>query len=431
MSNWRFEPIGKLAETYSGGTPSRAKDEYFKGDIPWISSGEVNLPYIIDTKEKITQEALDNSSARWIPKNSVLVAMYGATAGVVSKLLIEATSNQAVLALLPNKELIDVDFLYYQVKENKQSILYLAQGSGQPNLSKDLIDKFEIKVPFSVTEQQKIAKILSTVDNVIEKTQTTIAKYKAIKQGMLNDLFTRGIDIKTGKLRPRQEDAPELYKESKLGMIPKDWDDEKLGCIGEFKNGVNKDKFSFGHGTLFVNIGDAYHEILDCSTLDRVLVSYTEKQQYSLINGDIIFVRSSVKPDGVGYNTIFLEFNDDVVFCGFMIRFRLNDKTKYNPEFYNSYFRYIEFRRRLLCVSTVSANTNVNQVALSNLFAIKPHEKEQLEIAKRLRIINNKIHTEENYLRKLQQIKSGLMADLLSGKKLVSIPNELETENSN
>ncbi|HEY9219978.1 MAG TPA: restriction endonuclease subunit S, partial [Lutibacter sp.] len=190
MNKWRKEPIGKLAETYSGGTPSRARDDYFKGLIPWISSGEVNLPYISDTKEKITQEALENSSARWIPKNSVLVAMYGATAGVVSKLLIDATSNQAVLALIPKKQLIDVDFLYQQVKENKQAILYLAQGSGQPNLSKDLIANFEINVPYSVMEQQKIAKILNTADTVIEKTQTAIAKYKAIKQGLLNDLLT-------------------------------------------------------------------------------------------------------------------------------------------------------------------------------------------------------------------------------------------------
>jgi len=191
---------------------------------------------------------------------------------------------------------------------------------------------------------------------------------------------------------------------------------------------VNKDKLSFGHGTRFVNIGDAYHEALDCSTLNRVGVNNFEKLQYSLISGDIIFVRSSVKPDGVGYNTIFLEFSDDVVFCGFMIRFRLNDKTNYKPEFYNSYFRYIEFRKKLLCVSTVSANTNINQVALSNLFAIKPNLKEQVEIAKRLTIINDKIHAEEKYLQKIQQIKSGLMVDLLNGNKIVSINNELGTE---
>src|SRR5204862_7029284 len=92
--------------------------------------------------------------------------------------------------------------------------------------------KLRIKIP-SLPTQQRIAKILTTADAVIEKTQAAIAKYKVIKQGMLQDLFTRGIDITTNKLRPRFEDAPHLYKESKLGMIPKEWDDDTLENLTE------------------------------------------------------------------------------------------------------------------------------------------------------------------------------------------------------
>ena len=102
MSKWAKDKIGNLSDSFAGGTPSRSRPDYFNGEIPWISSSEVNLPYIDDTKERITDLGLENSSAKWIPKNSVLIAMYGATAGVVSKLLINATSNQAVLALVPD-----------------------------------------------------------------------------------------------------------------------------------------------------------------------------------------------------------------------------------------------------------------------------------------------------------------------------------------
>ena len=80
MSKWKKQPIKNLADTFAGGTPSRSRLDYYNGNIPWISSGEVNLPYIKDTKEKITQLGLENSSAHWIPKDSVLLAMYGATA---------------------------------------------------------------------------------------------------------------------------------------------------------------------------------------------------------------------------------------------------------------------------------------------------------------------------------------------------------------
>jgi type I restriction enzyme, S subunit len=197
----------------------------------------------------------------------------------------------------------------------------------------------------------------------------------------------------------------------------------RLGDIGEFKNGVNKDKNSFGIGTLFVNIIDAFPEILDCSKLGKVKINENEKHDYGLINGDIIFVRSSVKPEGVGYNTLFMGFTEIVVYCGFMIRFRINNKAVYKPKFYNSYFRFEDFRKRLIASATVSANTNINQIALSKLFAIKPKENEQIETTKRIRTIDNKIQTEQAYLHKLQQIKAGLMADLLSGKKSVT-PDE-------
>jgi len=286
------------------------------------------------------------------------------------------------------------------------------------------LKKYFVKIP-PLPTQRKIARILSTADAVIEKTQAAIAKYKAIKQGMLHDLFTRGIDPKTNKIRPKYQDNPELYKVSKLDWIPKVWEVERLGNVGELKNGVNKDKNSFGFGTLFVNIIDAYPEILDCSKLGRVNINENEKHVYELINGDIIFVRSSVKPEGVGYNTLFIDFNEPVVYCGFMIRYRFNNKIDYIPEFFNSYFRFDDFRRRLIASSTVSANTNINQVALGKLLAIKPKKIEQIEIIKRLETIDNKLQTEQNYLHKLQQIKAGLMADLLGGKKEVIVEEEL------
>jgi type I restriction enzyme, S subunit len=107
MSEWKKKRLGSITTSFAGGTPSRARPEYFGGTIPWISSSEVNQAFISDTNEKITQLGLENSSAKWIPKHSVLVAMYGATAGQVSTNKIEATSNQAVLALVPEKNYVN------------------------------------------------------------------------------------------------------------------------------------------------------------------------------------------------------------------------------------------------------------------------------------------------------------------------------------
>lgn len=327
----------------------------------------------------------------------------------------------------------DFDYLYYYLQTDKvyKELESVAIGStnSHTRFRPEFLNSLNVNFP-KTAQQRKIAKILSTCDTVIAKTEEAIAKYQALKQGMMHDLFTRGIDLSTGKLRPKYQDAPELYKESELGMIPKDWEVKRLGEFGEFKNGLNKDKDSYGHGTPFVNIIDAYPEKLDVSSLGLVDTNSIEREIYKLLEGDIIFVRSSVKPDGVGYNTIYESSNDQIVYCGFMIRFRIENKEKFIPSFYNLYFRSQEFRRSLLAVSTVSANTNINQDNLSKLFSIYPQKSEQLKAIEKIENINKKIAVERASLAKYHQIKSGLMQDLLSGKVEVSVSKEEEIINA-
>jgi len=404
MSEWKEDSVKEFADSFAGGTPSRSRSDYYNGDIPWISSGEINRPYIVDTAEKITQIGLDNSSTKWIPANSVLVAMYGATAGQVSKNLIKATANQAVLALIPKKDLIDDDFLYYQIKNNKESILYLAQGSGQPNLSKDLIDNFKISVPKELPTQRKIARILSTADAVIEKTGAAIAKYKAIKQGMLHDLFTRGIDTQTGKLRPKYEDAPELYKNSKLGWIPKEWEVLTVADVSENLDGR------------------------------RIPVKQEDRDKQAKIypyygaSGIIDYVEDYIFDEPL---ILLGEDGENVVSRNLPLAFKVEGKYWVNNhahvlkplkdistiDFLCEALEYIDYST----IVSGSAQPKITQGHLSKIHLRIPEIKEQIQIGNRLSSIGHKIQTEQTYLHKLQQIKAGLMADLLSGKKEVVV----------
>lgn len=414
-TKWKKEQLKNILEdSYAGGTPNRSREDFYGGTIPWVTSGEVNQSKIIETNEYITDLGYKNSSAKRIPKDTVLLAMYGATAGQVSMLKIPATANQAVLAIIPCKEL-DKNYLYHNLRYFKERILFSAQGSGQTNLSKELVEKYKITFPMNTEEQQRIANILSTCDEVIEKTEETIEKYKQIKAGMMQDLFTRGLDA-NGKLRPTYAQTPDHYKyaEELDRYIPKEWEVRSLSILGEFKNGLNKDKKCFGHGTKFVNIIDAYKEYLDIGSLDRVETNNNDLLVYSLKNNDLIFVRSSVKPEGVGYNTIFLGADEPIVYCGFMIRFRLYESDNINAQFLNYYFRSDYFRRALIAKSTVSANTNINQDSLNQLYAILPKEKEQNKIVDIIDNMNKNISFEEQYLNKYKQIKQGLMKRLLT-----------------
>jgi type I restriction enzyme S subunit len=116
IEGWENKRIEEIAKTTSGGTPSRSNKNYYDdGNTLWVKSGELNDNYIIDTEEKITDEAIRNSSAKLFPVGTVLIAMYGATVGKTAILKREATTNQAICGIMPNHNLFNNEFLRSQL----------------------------------------------------------------------------------------------------------------------------------------------------------------------------------------------------------------------------------------------------------------------------------------------------------------------------
>lgn len=131
--------LGDVVETTSGGTPSRKCEEYYQnGIIDWVKSKELNRSFLLKTEEKITVEAVENSSAKFLPANSVLIAMYGATVGEYAIIAKEMTCNQAVCALKPNDN-YPYTYLYLWAKFMQDEFLNLAYGAAQQNISQVLI----------------------------------------------------------------------------------------------------------------------------------------------------------------------------------------------------------------------------------------------------------------------------------------------------
>jgi type I restriction modification DNA specificity family protein len=159
--------LGDLVNTSSGATPLSSNKEYYEnGDIPWINSGEVGQ-YKINFAEKfITKEGFEKSNTKIFPKDTILVAMYGATAGKTSILNINACTNQAVCAILPSENVNNI-FLKYKLDSIYDYLVQISSGSARDNLSQKVIQDLEINLPLLET-QQKIAKILSDIDDKIE-----------------------------------------------------------------------------------------------------------------------------------------------------------------------------------------------------------------------------------------------------------------------
>lgn len=197
---WEIKKLGDVCNTGAGGTPLKAhKDYYENGDIPWLLSGEVSQGEIYSSRSYITKKGLKNSSAKLFPINTVLVAMYGATAGQVGILKFEACTNQAVCGILPNEKFIP-KYIYYCFLSKKKELIAQAVGGAQPNISQIKIKNTKIPV-VSISEQQEIVSILDDAFESIERAKSNaeqnLKNARELFDSYLQSIFEKGNWIET------------------------------------------------------------------------------------------------------------------------------------------------------------------------------------------------------------------------------------------
>ncbi|WP_417371855.1 restriction endonuclease subunit S [Gelidibacter japonicus] len=213
--------LENVAKWGSGGTPSRKNPEYYKGNIPWLKTGELGEKYIFNTEEKITSDAIRNSSAKIFSKNSIVIAMYGATIGKVSIMGVEMSTNQACAVAQP-LEIIDKEFLYYYLLSEKRNFVNMGKGGAQPNISQGIIKTYPIPLPSIIEQHQIVQQIesrLSVCDKVEEIIVENLQKAEALRQSILKKAFVGEVlteaEIAACKKEPDWEPAGELLKRIK------------------------------------------------------------------------------------------------------------------------------------------------------------------------------------------------------------------------
>ena len=212
MEEWKGYKIGDICSNVcSGGTPSSKHAEYYDGDIPWLNTKEINFNRIYNTEKCITEEGLNNSSAKWIAENSVIVAMYGATAGKTAIAKIPITTNQACCNLTINPTIADYRFVYYFLRYKFIELASLANGGAQQNLNAQIIKDFDIVLP-SLKEQTHIANLLSSLDDKIEVNRRINDNLEQQAQALFKSWFVDFEPFKDGG-----------FEETEQGMIPKGW----------------------------------------------------------------------------------------------------------------------------------------------------------------------------------------------------------------
>ncbi|MDD5790394.1 MAG: restriction endonuclease subunit S [Spirochaetia bacterium] len=314
--------------------------------------------------------------------------------------------------LIYNFKNTDPKYFYYNFSKNfYERVHSMTAKSSVDSVRREMITKMQIPIPPTLAEQQRIAKALSDVDALISTTEKLIQKKKNIKQGAMQNLLT-------GKKRLPGFAKSTTYKQTELGLIPEDWEVKTLGELGSFKNGISKPSEDFGFGSPFVNLMDIFGitKISETNHLGLINSNIIEQNTYSLKEGDVLFVRSSVKPEGVGLTTVIKKDLDKTVYSGFILRFR-EIGNELTTDFKEYVFYNKGFRDSLISSSTVSANTNINQPALKNLIIVYPSSKEeQTALATVLSSMDKEIETLNTKLEKYRNLKTAMMQQLLTGK---------------
>jgi len=181
-SRWEEKRLEDVCAFFSGGTPVSTKKSFYSGTIPFIGSGNI---YDSEVFSFISEEALNNSSAKMVEKGDLLYALYGANSGEVAISKIKGAINQAILCIRSNEK---VEYLYYVLLFNKEKIVSKYLQGGQGNLSANIIKRLKYRFP-SLIEQQKIATYLSSIDTKIETVATQITQTQTFKKGLLQQMF--------------------------------------------------------------------------------------------------------------------------------------------------------------------------------------------------------------------------------------------------
>jgi len=185
---WSLDEIGNLGECNSGGTPTRGNPSYFLGDIDWYSAGELNQRYLIQSKEKLTIDAIKNSSAKIFKKRSMLIGMYDTAAFKLGILTKDSASNQACANINVNTNLVNIEWLYDCAQIMRPFFLTSRRGIRQKNLNLGMIKRFKIPLP-PLTLQNQFAEIVTKIEEQKALVQKAIDESQYLFDSLMSEYF--------------------------------------------------------------------------------------------------------------------------------------------------------------------------------------------------------------------------------------------------
>lgn len=418
LTKWHDVQFGELCcSIVNGGTPQTNNASYWNGSIPWITGADFTSHGVGEFRRYVSDAGIRGSATSVVKAGNLLIV----TRTGVGKLAIapcDIAISQDITGAYIDTIRADTVFMFYLLSRELHQLKKLNQGTSINGIIRADLEKYLVRIPINKLVQGKIAHILKTIDQAIEKTEALIHKYQQIKAGLMNDLFTRGL-LPDGSLRPPREQAPDLYQDTPIGWVPKEW---KIVGIEDIANVVdpnpshrnpiyNDDGFPFISTVEFLESDE-----VEVDTTRRVIEEIVEEQErrckFSAIS--IAFSRKGTIAE--------------IRFLPSGIRFALLDSLcVINPKkvipsylFHALRSEYVKLQIRFLTMGQALPQMSIGRVRGLNI-PYPMNDYEQKSIGVRLDKISDYIKTNEAEKRKLNTLKSGLMHDLLTGKVPVKI----------
>ena len=294
-SGWVWTTLGEIGKWQAGGTPNRTIKSYYGGEIPWLKTGDLNDGIIENIPESITEEALQNSSAKLNPTNSILIAMYGATIGKLGILSYPAATNQACCACIEYSA-VEKYYLFYFLLSHRHHFIYKGGGGAQPNISKEKILNTAIPLP-PIEEQRRIIKSIEKwflIINIVEANKNEALECIKVAKNKILDLAIHG---KLVPQDPTDEPASELLKRVNPSAeitcdnehYPNGWIEIILGDIfyhntGKALNSSNKD----GEMKYYLTTSNVYWNKFDFTIVKQMLFKENELDKCTITKGDLL-----------------------------------------------------------------------------------------------------------------------------------------------
>ncbi len=378
---WETKSINDLADVIGGGTPDTTVKSYWDGEIQWFTPSEIGKNKFVDASLRtITEDGLNNSSAKLLPPNTILLSSR-ATIGECSLSLRECATNQGFQSLVSKK--CNVDFLYYLIQTKKKDLIRKSCGSTFLEISANEVRKIQVSVPSDV-EQQKIAGLLSLIDKRIATQNKIIEDLQSLISG-LNDF----LHLQVGGLSTSFEELGTSYS----GLSGKSGDD-------------------FGKGKPYITYLNIYsNSIVNEEQVDYVVIGDNEKQN-TLLYGDLLFTLSSETPDEVGIGAVYLGESDKYYLNSFCFGLHMTATNKV----YSPYLAYLVsnnvFRKFIYPLAQGSTRFNLQKNDFMKKKFLLPTFESQKEIARTLNALSSKLETERKLLLNYQEQKQYLLGSM-------------------